>query len=246
MMKSHQRFKLSILVCVLCAPLWFNPLRAEDSAAALGDLEAKITADPDNLRLGSDYRQMVIRLGEYDRAIGFFEKLVAAGPNHANAQLNFGFTYVDKVPTAGSITQVLLANNALKAFSKSIELKPSWIAHYTRGNSYLYWPVIFGHAPDAIADLEAAMKMQSGKPQPYYVRTWVALGDGYWKLDNLEKAKKTWSDGLKQFPDNTALKARLAKDGDDLKAVIDDTYDITRRVDTSLKELFTSEGAAKQ
>jgi tetratricopeptide (TPR) repeat protein len=242
---KRTRIKLSILVCVLCVPLWFSTARAQDSDAALSALEAKISAEPDNLRAGSEYRQMVIRLGEYDRAISFFEKLMEANPNHANGQLNYGFTYVDKVPTAGSITQVLLANNALKAFSKSIELKPSWIAHYTRGNSYLYWPVIFGHAPDAIADLEAAMKLQNGKVLPFYVRTWIALGDGYWKMSDLDKAKKTWGEGLKLFPDNAALKARLTKEGDDLKAVIDDTYDITRRVDTSLKELFAIEGAAK-
>lgn len=242
---SSKRIRLSILLCVLSVPLWFNLSYAQDSAAALGALETKITSDPDNLRLGSDYRQMVIRLGEYDRAISFYEKLMEANPNHANGQLNYGFAYVDKVPTAGSITQVLLANNALKAFSKSIELKPSWIAHYTRGNSYLYWPVIFGHAPDAIADLEAAMKLQNGKVQPFYVRTWISLGDGYWKMSDLDKAKKTWADGLKLFPDSAALKARLTKEGDDLKAVIDDTYDITKRVDTSLKELFAAEGAGK-
>ena len=240
-----RRIRLSIFLGVLCVPLWFNPALAQDSAATLSALEAKIAADPDNLRTGSDYRQMVIRLGEYDRAISFFEKLMEASPNHANGQLNYGFAYVDKVPTAGSITQVLLANNALKAFSKSIDLKPSWIAHYTRGNSYLYWPVIFGHAPDAIADLEAAMKMQNGTLRPYYVRTWVALGDGYWKMNDQEKAKKTWAEGLRLFPDNPALKARLTKEGDDLKTVIDDTYDITRRVDTSLKELFAAEGAGK-
>ena len=124
-------------------------------------------------------------------------------------------------------------------------MKPSWIAHYTRGNSYLYWPVIFGHAPDAVADLEAAMKLQNGKVLPYYVRTWIALGDGYWKMSDLDKAKKTWSEGLKLYPDNAGLKARLTKEGDDLKAVIDDTYDITRRVDTPLKELFAIEGAGK-
>ena len=244
-MKRNHQFKLSIFLCVLCVPLWFNSLRAQDSVAALGEMEAKLTADPDNLRLGSDYRQMVIRLAEHDRAIAFYETLAAANPSNAYAQLNFGFTYVDKVPTAGSITQVLLANNALKAFSKSIEAKPSWIAHYTRGNSYLFWPKIFGRASEAVADLEAAMKMQAGKTQPFYARTWIALGDGFWKMDELEKAKKTWADGFKLFPDNAALKARLAKDGDELKAVIDDTYDITRRVDTSLKELFASEGAAK-
>ena len=80
-----------------------------------------------------------------------FEKLVADNPSSSNAYLNYGFAYVDKIPAAGSITQVILANTALSYFSKSIELKPSWIAYYTRGNSYLYWPKIFGRAPLGIA-----------------------------------------------------------------------------------------------
>ena len=129
---NSRRIKRLIFVCVLSVPLWCSPTQAQESAAALGALEGKIAADPDNLRLGSEYRQMVIRLGEYDRAISFYEKLMESNPNHANGQLNYGFTYVDKVPTAGSITQVLLANNALKAFSKSIELKPSWIVSTPR------------------------------------------------------------------------------------------------------------------
>ena len=70
------------------------------------------------------------------------------------------------------------------------------------------------------------------------MRTYIALGDGYWKLDELDKAKAIWSEGLAQFPNNAALKARLFKQGDDLKAVEDDTYDITKRIDTSLQELW--------
>ena len=244
-MKKLIAINIPFLLCVLCLPLCYKVLQAQETIAALGGLEAKISADPDNLKLGSDYRQMVIRLNEYDRAIAFYERLVVSNPNHANAQLNYGFTYVDKVPVAGSITQVLLANNALNAFTKSIELKPSWIALYTRGNSYLFWPKIFGRAGNAVADLDAAMKLQNGSRKPYYVRTWIALGDGYWKMDDLEKARQVWSDGLKLYPDNAPLKSRLEKQGDELKAVIDDTYDITRRVDTSLKELFTDEVASK-
>ena len=236
---------VAILLSVICVNLRIAVVRAEDSAAALGEMETKIAANPDNLSLGAEYRQMVIRLAAYDRAIAFFEKVASGHPNLANAQLNFGFTYVDKVPVAGSITQVLLANNALNAFTRSIEVKPSWISLYTRGNSYLFWPKIFGRAANAVADIEAAMKLQSGAMKPYYIRTWNALGDSYWKTDDFEKAKQAWRDGLKHFPESAALKSRVAKDGDELKAVIDDTYDITRRVDTSLKEMFADEVASK-
>ena len=88
---------------------------AKDWGKALPHLEAALAAAPDNLRYASEYRQAVIQAGEYDRCVAFFEKLVADHPSSANAWLNFGFAYVDKIPAAGSITQVILANNGAVA-----------------------------------------------------------------------------------------------------------------------------------
>ena len=205
----------------------------------LSKLEASLTSDPDNLRYGSEYRQAVIQAKEYDRSLKFFEKLVAGHPTAANAYLNYGFAYVDKIPASGSITQVILANTALSHFTKSIEIKPSWIALYTRGNSYLYWPKIFGRAHLGVADLEQAMKIQKAdKLRSYHVRSYISLGDGYWKMDDIGKAKTVWQEGQKLFPANAQLKSRLSKDGDDLKTYIDDVLDPNKRVDTDLHELW--------
>jgi tetratricopeptide (TPR) repeat protein len=223
------------------------PACAGEAPAAMAAMETKLSADADNLRLGSEYREIAIQSGEYDRAIAFLQQLVADHPDKANAHLNFGFAYVDKIPVAGSITQVILANNALQEFTKSIDLRKSWIALYTRGNSYLYWPKVFGRAPLGVADLEAAMKLQKADAKKsFYVRTYLALGDGYWKTDDETKAKQVWAEGLKEFPSNSSLKARMAAEGDDLQAIIDDTYDITKRVDTSLKELWGPDNATAQ
>jgi hypothetical protein len=149
---------------------------------------------------------------------------------------------VDKIPAAGAITQVILANNALGEFSKSLELKQTWIGLYTRGNSYLFWPRIFNRTHLGITDLESAMRMQKADKKRYFhVRTYIALGDGYWKMDDLIKASNIWRDGLVEFPDNPALKTRLAKQGDELKAVIDAAYDPNKRVDTSLQDLWSNQ-----
>jgi len=216
-------------------------LSTGDFATALGRLEAALGADPDNIRYASEYRQAIILAKEYDRSLKFFEKLVAGHPNSANAYLNYGFAYVDKIPIAGAITQVILANTALSQFTKSIELSPSWIAHYTRGNSYLFWPRIFGRAKLGVADLEAALKMQQAeKKQPYHVRVFISLGDGYWKMDDLARARSTWEEGLRQHPDNAELKARLSREGDELKSYIDGVLDPSKRVDTNLKDLWLS------
>jgi len=205
----------------------------------LSKLEASLASDPDNLRYGSEYRQAVIQAKEYDRSLKFFEKLVADNPKASNAYLNYGFASVDKIPASGSITQVILANTALSHFTKSIEIKPSWIALYTRGNSYLYWPKIFGRAHLGVADLEQAMKIQKAdKLRSYHVRSYISLGDGHWKMDDIAKAKAVWQEGQKLFPANAQLKARLSKDGDDLKTYIDDVLDPNKRVDTDLHEIW--------
>ena len=220
----------------------FSLLIAAAAAVDLSKLESTLAGDPDNLRFGSEYRQAVIQAKEYDRSLKFFEKLVTDHPKSANAYLNYGFAYVDKIPAAGSITQVILANTALGHFTKSIELGPSWIGYYTRGNSYLYWPKIFNRAHLGVADLEQAMKMQKAdKLRSYHVRAYISLGDGHWKMDELDKAKAIWQEGQKLFPGNAQLKARLAKDGDELKTYIEDVLDPNKRVDTDLHELWEAQ-----
>jgi len=117
-------------------------VQSNDFASGLHYLELAITDDPDNLRYASEYRQAIIRRKEFDRSIEFFEKLLISNPSSANLHLNYGFAYVDKIPVVGSITQVILANTALGEFTKAVDLQPTWIALYTRGESYLFWPRI--------------------------------------------------------------------------------------------------------
>jgi tetratricopeptide (TPR) repeat protein len=220
--------------------------------SALGLLENALAGDPDNIRYASEYRQATLRRAQslhpkegqpadFERSLKFFEQLVAKNPGAGNAYLNYGFAYVDKIPASGAITQVMLANTALGKFTKSVEIKPTWLNYYTRGSSYLFWPKLFGRAKLGVADLEEAVKLQKAGPKkPYYVRAWVMLGDGYWKTDDLSKAHSVWAEGLQQFPDSAALKDRLAKQGDDLKTAIEDALDPNKRVDTNLRDLWTN------
>ena len=240
MRRSRALFALLFLVAVAVQAAAGNP------AAALPQLEAAIHADPDSLRSHSEYRMAVIQAGEYDRAIAFYEKLVEQHPQSANAWLNFGYAYVDKIPTAGSISQVILANTALTQFTKSIDLKHTWLALFTRGNSYLYWPKIFGRAPLGVDDLEEAVAISKKEKtqRRVYARAYIGLGDGYWKTDQPEKAKAIWQEGLKLFPGEKQLEARLTRSGDELEAYINDQLDPSKRVDTNLADLY-EKGPAK-
>jgi tetratricopeptide (TPR) repeat protein len=216
---------------------------AKNDAAALPLFEAALSAEPDNLQYSNEYRKAVIRTGEYDRAIDFYDKLTAAHPQAAFAWLNYGYTYVDKIPAAGSISQVILANNSITNFTKSIELKRTWIALYTRGNAYLYWPKIFGRTPLGVADLEEAVAIARKEPKrkKVYVRSWTALGDGYLKTDQPEKAKAVWREGVQLFGDDPQLQARLSRDGEELEKYVYDQLDPNKRVDTNLAPLWEEE-----
>ena len=217
---------------------------AEAAAAAadgrLAPLEKSLAAAPDDLRSGNDYRRAVVETKQYDRAIAFFEDLVTKHPDAGNAHLNFGFAYVDKIPDAGAITRVILANNALNQFTRALEIERSWIGLYTRGNSYLFWPKIFGRTSLGVADLEEALRIQkAGSRRHYHVRVYIALGDAYWMMDDFDKAKATWEAGLALFPDNATLKSRLGTHGEELASLINGSYDPAKRVDTSLEDLWT-------
>ena len=92
-------------------------LAANNYQEALSHFESAVAAEPDNAVYANDYRKAVIQSKEYDRALDFFEKVVTAHPDSANLRLNYGFAYVDKIPVAGAITQVILADRALTQFS---------------------------------------------------------------------------------------------------------------------------------
>lgn len=219
---------------------------AGDLETALEHLEEAAALAPDSLRYGAEYRQVAIELEEYDRAIAFFEELASEHPDSAAVRLNWGYASVDKIPAAGAVTQVILANTALDRFTEAIEREESWLALYTRGNSYVYWPPVFGRTDLAIADLERAVALsEEGKAKPYHVHAYAALGDAWWRKDDLEKAREVWQRGLERFPGAEPLEERLALDAapDDaaLDRFLEAHYQVGQRVDTTLRELWEAD-----
>jgi tetratricopeptide (TPR) repeat protein len=235
---------ITAVACVgLAQPASAQPASAQPASApeyrvAVSGYEARLRADPANLEAGAAYRQLIISHDEFDRAIAFFKSLAKAHRDLANVALNLGFAYVDKIPTAGRIRQAFLGRDALDAFGNAIRLEPTWVAYYTRGLVDLFYDGMFNRARPAVADFEQALAIQRRGPRrPYYVRTFMSLGDAYWKLGDLAHARTAWGDGLKEFPDDPALGARLASEGHALYAVIESGLDANRRQDTSLTEL---------
>ena len=210
---------------------------AAASPSALTDFEARLQKDSNNLRLGADYRQAIIAGKQFDRAIKFFKELTRRNPRAQNALINYGFAYIDKIPDASGFSQPFLGRDAINQFSKALQLGPSWLALYVRGLVYLYYKPFLRVTHLGVEDLERALDMQRRETErTYHVHTYISLGDGYWKMNNLTKATAVWREGLAHFGGNPALQARLAAKGPELQRLVSDTLDADVRLDTSLSE----------
>jgi len=201
--------------------------------------EAQLSADPENLRAGAEYRQHVIAVRAYDRAIKFLDKLARRPEAGAHAFMNLALAYVDKVPDVGAIRQLYLGRDAIDALTKSLDRQQDFIALYIRGLINLYYDtLVFKRTDKGVADLEEAKRITAARQEPWISRVYVALGDGYWRLKQPDRARAVWRDGLARFPNTTALAERAAATDATVRAIIAHALDPNVRVDTSLRELF--------
>ncbi|MDA8019719.1 MAG: FG-GAP-like repeat-containing protein [Thermoanaerobaculia bacterium] len=233
-----------------------------DVGSALHHYELALTAKPGNLRWGSEHRQVAIDAEEYRRSLGFWKGLAEAHPEDPDVRLNLGFAHVDKIPSEGAVTQVILANQANQHLARAIELMEGqgdprtleskerlWLAYYSRGNSLMYWPAIFGRTKAGIEDLQRALELAeqiepveaaSGATAgpAFRGRAWAALGDGYWRLDERNTMREIWRRGIDRYPDSVPLRQRLDRQGAELDRYLDEIYDPRTRVATHLREIW--------
>jgi tetratricopeptide (TPR) repeat protein len=213
----------------------------------LDALERRVQSDPESLQVAAEYRQQVIAAGAYDRAIALFERLSKRPGAGAHAFVNLALAYVDKVPVSGSIRQALLGRDAIRALSRSIALAPSELAFFVRGLINLYYDrAIFHRTEQGVADLEEARRLTvtAHADAPYMPRILQTLGDGYFRLDQRDKARQTWRDGLVLAPDNEPLRRRLAASDEGARSIIAQALNADVRVDTSLRELKLTEATS--
>jgi tetratricopeptide (TPR) repeat protein len=203
----------------------------------LASLERAITADPENLRVAAEYRQLAIAAKAFDRSIDFLANLAKqpnAGPNLA---ISLALAYVDKVPTSGEIRRLYLGRDAINALTKSIERRPSVLAYYLRGAINLFYNnLIFKRIPRGLEDLKQALSLVTPQTPPALTaRIYASLGDGYWRLEDRPKAREIWTTAIAKFPDDSELKRRLDADAEKVRWVVSDALSASMRVDTTLR-----------
>jgi tetratricopeptide (TPR) repeat protein len=209
-------------------------------AGSLATLETRLTADPENLKAGAEYRQIAIADNAYDRAIAFLEQLSTRPNAGPHVYLTLSLAYIDKIPTVGAFKRISIGNKATKAVTRSIELQPSEVSYAVRGMVNLRFEKGFYHrTPQGVADLEEARRLAASHPRsPYVAQIYLALGDGYWRLKNRMKAREVWQEGSKLFPADAQLQGRLMSPDNVVTETIDKALDPATRVDTSLRDVL--------
>jgi tetratricopeptide (TPR) repeat protein len=210
------------------------------SARSLDDFEQAITADPENLPLAAEYRQRAIGDRAFDRSIDFLERLAKRKGSGPNIQISVALAYVDKVPTSGDIRRLYLGRDAMSALTKSLAQRPTALAYYVRGVINLFYNAfIFHRADKGVADLTQALSLVTTDTPPLLVRRiYAALGDGYFRLQDVAKAKSVWNDGLSRCPGDAALRQRIAAEGAALKDIVTKALYAGYRVDTTLHDML--------
>lgn len=224
------------LACAAVVASAARPIAARE----IDSLEQAVAADPENLKLGADYRQLAIAERAFDRSIDLFEKLAKRKSSGPCVYINLAFAYVDKVPTSGDIRRLYLGRDAMNALTRSIALRPTVLAYYVRGVINLFYNAFIFHRADrGVNDLTTALGMVDAKTPPaLVVRVYTALGDGNVRLQNVAKAQSVWTAGLAKFPDDSGLKGRLAAHGEALEDIVTTALTASRRLDTSLTGLL--------
>lgn len=174
----------------------------------LKHLEKAMHNDPSRLALSNYYRQLAAKNKLYERSINFFKKEVA-GKNGSVDEMyyNLGFAYIDKIPSVGPMGSGFLSKRAIKQFQNVLDRDPDdWIATYAIGMNYLHWPDYFKKNDSAMVYLEQARGLQKvSSAEPFYILTYIRLGDAYAKNGKTNKAYEIWEEGLKFFPNHQDL-----------------------------------------
>jgi tetratricopeptide (TPR) repeat protein len=198
-----------------------------DSAtpAAAGELAvAEGAPDPQALfgrlldvALGPDERQALWdearTAGVLDQLVALFEQRALDNPRDPEAQVDFGEACIQKIfevgdgPAAGA-----WASKADQAYDAALALdERHWEARFSKAVALSFWPPIFGKQAEAIGQLQTLIEQQRDQPpQPKFVQAYLALGNLYLQSGKLEQAQGVFAAGLKLFPNDAELLAKLS------------------------------------
>ena len=125
---------------------------------------------------------VLMMLGQMDKAIEVYSRAIKLNPNYADAYNNRGVTYVEK----GNL------DHAIEDFNTAIDLKPNYAAYNNRGSAYDKK----GDFNRAIKDYTKAIGLK-----PNYADTYTHRGIAYDKKGDYDRAIKDFAKVINLKPD---------------------------------------------
>lgn len=150
---------------------------------------------------------------QLDQAIRDLEQAAKDDPSVAEYPAVLGQAYLQKLMTTQDAREkVMLAMQADQSFDQALKLDPSnWEARFSKASALSYWPAELNKSQEVLQNLVTLAEQQEAQPpQPHFAQTYVLLGEQYEKAGYVDDARQTWQRGAGLFPDNSALREKLA------------------------------------
>lgn len=216
--------------------------------SGLALLEKAMKNEPERLALSNYYRFQASKNKQYERSISYFKEAVESNLSEVDEMYyNLAFAYIDKIPSVGPMGAGFLSKRAIKQFEVVLERDPDdWAAVYGIGMNYLHWPDYFKKNDEAIAYLEKTLNLQQrlADMKPYYILTYIRLGDAYAKSGRFEDAYRTWHQGLVHYPEHSDLVSRVNTPTTEIADAIQQLYSPNNsigKINTDIAVLWESQ-----
>ena len=151
--------------------------------------------------------------GRMDEYVAALEARVEADPDDPDLRVALGMSYLQALFGKGGTPESgVLAMKADAAFDAALELDgTNWDARFVKAVALSNWPAFLGRTNEAILHFEVLIEQQENlPPQDNFAETWLYLGNMYDQTGRAEEARSAWQRGLERFPDDAALRERLA------------------------------------
>jgi tetratricopeptide (TPR) repeat protein len=149
------------------------------------------------------------------RAEDAFRSRLAQRPNDVRALVGLARTISQcRIPGAEFMEMGELSAEAISLLQRALELEPSnWVARYILAMNYFGAPAFLGRAADAARELDRLIEQQGQRNDVAdFARPYEYRGALWERAGQRDSASVVWERGLRLFPADSALRARLGHD----------------------------------
>jgi hypothetical protein len=208
----------------------------------------QVEARPGDLLAGNSLRTFCRAQKSVDHCIEALDRVAADHPAADAIRINAALAYVDQLPGHSLYIQARLSTHSIEHVSAILAHDAdNWLALYIRGLNNLYWPLWYRRTDRAIADLNRCIQLSEALPppqrKPYMVLAYIALGDTYARLSQIDQARAIWTQGAARYA-SQLLQDRLQTQPGLLHERIESIRSREVPIDTDLKVFVSAQGAS--